>query len=392
MNKITVAFLTLPMFLACAAPEDDSTGSFEEFSVDAQNTRDTSQIRKGQEPIFVHLNGCEIDFEVPPVIVNSRTFVELNALFTALDIGLSWNQAEQKVTGRAPNGKTIELFIGSRDAFIDGFYVGLDEAPFVSAPENRTMIPLSFVAIATGATVDWINDPRTVDIKSNRSYSCSVNTASDMAEYMWRGYLPFGEAGPISLVFSNMHQDGTSRPVYLIGLSGTDTARVDQDGDATGILEDLIIGGWNGDNDYKSAVINVLLHHVPQGSNIVLAGHSLGGMVAQQVAGNKWVKDNYRVLHTITLGSPRVNPNGREGEVRRLGDVVDPVPLLGSGVGNSIGLNRERSGIINPLKAHVLSYRLERIWDKYDAVGRNNGNTSFLFSTSQVRHFSAPRI
>ncbi len=65
-----------------------------------------------------------------------------------------------------------------------------------------------------------------------------------------------------------------------------------------------------------------------RGSNLVVTGHSLGGMVAQQVAADSTIKKNYNVLNTVTFGSPLINGFQREGTVKRLGDTSDPVPYL----------------------------------------------------------------
>lgn len=362
----------------------------------AQNSRDVDALLANQEPTFVHLNGFGVDFEVDPVIVNGRTFVEVNALFSRLGIALSWYGPESRVTGTTPNGTTIRMYIGRTDAYINGVRHNLDAAPFIATPYNRTMIPLSFVATATGATVRWVNSPRTADIWNNQNRVCTIISPHQLAEFTWRGYLPFGENGPIGVVRGTLQNDGIQQTAYLVALSGTDLAAAGS-GSATGILEDLIVGGWNGENAFKREARNVIGAYIPRGASLILTGHSLGGMVAQQLASDSFIKDNYNVLNTITLGAPLISPGTREGDVKRLGDVVDPVPYLSSSGAtvpwwNIFGLNRENAGISNPIKSHNLSYRLKSVWGAYDALGYKFGDAIFTFNSNDVRRYAAPRL
>lgn len=361
-------------------------------------SRDVDSLLASQEPTFVHLEGFPVEFQVPPVIVNNRTFVELNGLFTALGIDLYWDNNEKKVTGITQDGTIIQLWIGRRTAYVNNSYISLDASPFIADGYGRTMIPLSFVATATGASVRWVNSPRTVDISNGANRYCSIHSLQLLADHVWRGYLPFGEAGPISITKATLIRSGEpNRTVYLVGLSGTDLAAVNQSGSATGILEDLIVGGWEGENDFLRAARTAIYQNVPANSSLIIAGHSLGGMVAQQLAADNGVKQYYNVLNTVTLGSPLIGALRREGEVQRLGDTSDIVPYL-SITGTILqpwqvfGLNTESAGISNPIKAHNLSYRLRRVWGGYDALGKKYGTAVISFHAWDVQFFPAPRL
>ena len=124
-------------------------------------TRDADAILAGQAPVSVNYNCSSLEFDVPPLIVEGRTFVELNGIFTAMGIGLQWDGSTQKVTG-TKGGTVIELWIGSTTATVNGTPVTLDAAPFIATPYNRTMVPVAFIAQATGADVAWEGNTRTV--------------------------------------------------------------------------------------------------------------------------------------------------------------------------------------------------------------------------------------
>ena len=125
------------------------------------SSRDADDILAGQEPVYVNYNCTGLNFDVPPLIVEGRTFVELNGIFTAMGIGLQWDGEQQKVTGTI-GSTVIELWIGSTTATVNGVSVTLDAAPFIATPYSRTMVPVAFIAQSTGADVAWEGNSRTV--------------------------------------------------------------------------------------------------------------------------------------------------------------------------------------------------------------------------------------
>ena len=63
----------------------------------------------------------------------------------------------------APTATVISLTIGSRAFTVNGASRSMDVEPFIT--ENRTMVPLRFVAEALGADVTWDHDARTAVIR-----------------------------------------------------------------------------------------------------------------------------------------------------------------------------------------------------------------------------------
>lgn len=116
-----------------------------------------------EQSIKVNLNGNHIDFDVQPAIINGRTMVPLRAIFEALGLEIRWDGETSTVTG-VGNGKEIKLKIGSTKALIDGNEVELDVPAAVI--ENRTLVPVRFVAEASGAKVAWDGTSRTVLIST----------------------------------------------------------------------------------------------------------------------------------------------------------------------------------------------------------------------------------
>lgn len=93
-----------------------------------------------------------------PVIRESRTLLPIRYVAEPLGASVDWLQSEQKVTVRLGE-KTINLWIGSGTASINGTSVAIDPAnPAVAPvilPPGRTMLPLRFIAENLGCQVEW---------------------------------------------------------------------------------------------------------------------------------------------------------------------------------------------------------------------------------------------
>lgn len=162
--------------------------------------------------------------------------------------------------------------------------------------------------------------------------------------------------------------------IYLISLTGSDM-QWDKD-DIKGMYT-CIKSGTVRDNPYLDAVIEKALKVIPEGSRIALVGHSLGGMVAQQFAADKTIKEKYEIVNVLTMGSPYIPVKGREGDLHRMADSGDAVPYLSiAGIGNFWKGNfiyKNNGYFGDPDKAHNISYDHAEVWLKYDCFGIENG-------------------
>ena len=111
--------------------------------------------------ITVLLNGETLPTSTPPMETDGHVMVAMRDIFEALQATIEWNDATQTVT--ATLGETeIQLTIGEDHALLDGRTVPLDAPAVVT--NGTTMVPLRFVAEATGADVRWNGTTRTVSI------------------------------------------------------------------------------------------------------------------------------------------------------------------------------------------------------------------------------------
>ncbi len=237
-------------------------------------------------------------------------------------------------------------------------------------------------------------------IVSMLAASCLVSAANtqtftnapEIYSYVRDGYNQ-GNQGPISITKGTLKSGLSSKTVYLVTLSGTELVL----NQSTGVLTDLL-SGFNLNNVYYSNVVKIIKANVPRNANLVIAGHSLGGMIAQQVAADSEIKSRYNVLNTVCFGSPLLAAGSREGTVRRLGDVSDPVPYLSGSLFNNtlwaiLGLNREDGGYgIRGITAHNESYFRTDLWGKYDVTGTKYGGAKLILDLSTRTFYQSPVI
>jgi len=202
-----------------------------------------------------------------------------------------------------------------------------------------------------------------------------------------------GTKGPITITKGTVKSGWSTKTVYLVTLSGTELVF----NQSTEALTDLL-SGFNLKSAYYYNVVDVIKNNIPRNANLILAGHSLGGMIAQQVAADSTIKARYNVLNTVCFGSPLLAAGFREGTVRRLGDVSDVVPYLSGNLFVTparaiLGLNREDGGYyFQPLTAHSASYGRTDVWGKYDVTGTKYGGAKLTLDLSTRVFYQSPIV
>lgn len=113
--------------------------------------------------INVNVNGQAIDFpDAKPFIdENARTLIPVRFVSDALGADIKWN-AELKEVKINLGEKEISMRIGNKTITVDGVAKEMDTAPTIA--QERTCVPVRFVAEGLGATVAWDAETRTVFI------------------------------------------------------------------------------------------------------------------------------------------------------------------------------------------------------------------------------------
>ena len=113
---------------------------------------------------YITINGISKKIDAQgnkPIIKDGRTLLPIRTLIESLGGKTDWEAKERKVTITL-NGHSIILWIGKTTALVDGNKVTLDVASQII--NDRTYIPLRFVAENLNASVQWDQSAKTVTI------------------------------------------------------------------------------------------------------------------------------------------------------------------------------------------------------------------------------------
>lgn len=104
------------------------------------------------------MDGIAITSDVQPEMKNGRTMVPLRVISENLGATVDWSGSEVTITR---NDMIVTLQLNSSTAVKDGKTLQLDAQPYIH--NNRTFVPLRFLAETFGCTVNYSNGTVTVD-------------------------------------------------------------------------------------------------------------------------------------------------------------------------------------------------------------------------------------
>lgn len=212
--------------------------------------------------------------------------------------------------------------------------------------------------------------------------------------------------GPITVTEASLNGED----ITLVTLGGTEF----KEGQAT-TLQESQLAAFGKPNDYLTAVTKLFENRtIPQEKPVIVTGISLGGMIAQQVLGQKNVLESHKIKAVITFGSPITLPLDRSNvKVVRFADVHDKVPQLGESMlrsgmvtGNAIP-KEELTEILDNLdkvekvsrtskytdmiETHALSYVEDQCWSDVDFLG-DKERKNILVLKQDMKFYPAPQI
>lgn len=115
----------------------------------------------GKEEYTILINQKPLVTDVEPILVNDRLLVPFRAICEALGMEVSWNEELEQVIA-SKGDKTIVMTIGNNEIDVDSEVITCDVAPMLH--NDRTMVPLRFLAENIGADVQWDGATNTVTI------------------------------------------------------------------------------------------------------------------------------------------------------------------------------------------------------------------------------------
>jgi len=121
--------------------------------------------------IRVVVDGRVLFLDVPPTLEADVTLVPLRALAETMGATVGWDGPTETATFTLRD-RTVQVKVGSRNALVNGqVYQMLAAAQKI---DDRTLVPLRFVAEALGARVEWDGDTMTVTITRDASVPAPV--------------------------------------------------------------------------------------------------------------------------------------------------------------------------------------------------------------------------
>lgn len=113
--------------------------------------------------IRITLDGKAVSFDAAPFIENDRVLVPVRGILESLGYTVQWQEDVQTVLARSED-VTISLPINSKTATVNGKSVSID-AP-AKIKNERSFVPLRFLAEYSGAEVTWNGSTSTVAIQT----------------------------------------------------------------------------------------------------------------------------------------------------------------------------------------------------------------------------------
>lgn len=196
------------------------------------------QVCAEEKAIQVCLDGVMLDFDVAPYIEEGRVLVPMRRIFEALGYVIQWDETLQRVTAERDNS-WIQLTVGDKLAVLDHYEWGisLDVPPCIT--EDRTMVPLRFVAEVADYDVLWDEQGSTVYIEN----SCQMETSRPFqycalqGKTMWAEGICFaldgtffqegiGDGEELQLCGTDLYYTNAEHYVYRTNLQTGETSQI----------------------------------------------------------------------------------------------------------------------------------------------------------------------
>lgn len=167
------------------------------------------------QQIQVQVNGNSVYFpDVEPQQIDGQVMVPIRGVLEHMGATVNWDEPSQSVMTTL-NGSNVVLHIGDNQAYVNGTPVTLDVAP--TTMNDRTLVPMRFLADALGAQVNWNGDNNLVAIQTT-----GTNTQTAIPEtttYALHKY----EILPVSLDTSLSSMDSHVGDTFTATINSSDT-------------------------------------------------------------------------------------------------------------------------------------------------------------------------
>ncbi|MDO9535663.1 MAG: copper amine oxidase N-terminal domain-containing protein [Bacillota bacterium] len=124
---------------------------------------------KEKHELKIKLRGMPFVTELPPVLKGGRMLIPLRAISNGLKATVDWDADERKITITKGDVEVI-IYLGEMTYYVNGEEMQFDVGPDLI--NNRTFVPLRFIAEALGAKVDYDDETGEVIIDCDDDCNC----------------------------------------------------------------------------------------------------------------------------------------------------------------------------------------------------------------------------
>lgn len=125
---------------------------------------------------------ADYDLNVTPVVVSGVTMIAPRPLVEWLGGSMDWDASTGVITCSL-NGNTVVVVIGNNIAYVNGVAETMPGA--VTVYNNKTVVPLRFVAEKLGCRVEWISDGQYIQIYGGTNRRAGTTVEELPPEYSW---------------------------------------------------------------------------------------------------------------------------------------------------------------------------------------------------------------
>ncbi len=140
---------------------DDKEQSYNEYYDERVAETEVTPPPSRPTGIKVILNGKQLEFDVEPMLINSRTMVPMRVIFESLGAKVDWDNTTRTAIGKM-NKTTIKIAIG-KDYLLKNDNIVVLDSPAVIV-SGRTLVPVRAIAESLDCKVEWYGETRVVEI------------------------------------------------------------------------------------------------------------------------------------------------------------------------------------------------------------------------------------
>lgn len=257
------------------------------------------------------INGNEINgLSMPPIVINDYTFVPAREVFEPLGAEIKWNPDLQEVTV-IMGSSTAVLTINNTNATVNGIKKEMPVPPKII--NDKTMIPLRFVADNMNLLVYWENASRTVYIDDLGIYYNQESQTYDESVLADYGYIVNTQNDDIQSVSMDVSINRNT------SMSESDTVIPARDKSSSKITDE---------NHPDTSITKIIRPQDGKNYFMITAESAISKVEKNLLADNRMYLDIYGAVLNVSQSAYSFTDNPNVASVRAAQNQIDPEKIV----------------------------------------------------------------